>query len=790
MDFEQRLPVVALRDVVVFPNMSIPIFVGRKKSLAAIELAQLKNMDIFLSLQKTDSIDYPMIDQIHSNGIIASIVYALKLADGTLKIFVKGKIRAQAVSFIDMETHIEAQVEKLDDEVTDIEELKALHRLVCESFESWLKLKKRPFDGVQQSHETQSEIAAFVDFVAQRVEDLQVEQKQILLFERNLNDRLEQLYTFLQDEIHLLELQAQIRKRLRAQIEKNSKSYQISEQLRSLQKEILPSNNTSEADDLEKKIKSSSIPAEPRDKLLSELDKYRKMNPFSPEASLVSNYISYAVGMPWNRYSSSNISLQKAEKVLDEGHYGMEKIKERVLEYIAVLKKAKKVRGSILCLVGPPGVGKTSLVKSIAKALSRKFTSTSLGGVHDVAEIRGHRRTYIGAMPGKIIQGIKSAGTSDPVFLLDEIDKMGSDFRGDPASALLDVLDPEHNHSFSDHYLDIPYDLSRVLFIATANTINLPRALVDRMEILDLPGYADNEKLEIAKLHLIPKQLKEHHLKNDDWSISDDMVLNVISEYTGESGVRELERSIAKLMRKAVRESFESSEKIEIATAETVKKYLGAPKFIQDFVESNSKVGVAIGLAYSAYGGSILKLEAIFVPGGKGEIKITGKLGKVMQESVKAAHSLALATMKEKFGVDFELIGKFDIHIHFPSGAVPKDGPSAGIAIYTVISSLISNIPVNRFVAMTGEITLRGEVLQIGGLKEKLLAAIRSGIKTVLIPDRNRNDMEEISEYIKSKLNIVFVNNVHDVLNLALVHCEEGLNSSNEQCHGQLILNT
>ncbi|KJV63306.1 MULTISPECIES: endopeptidase La [Ehrlichia] len=767
------LPVLTLRDTIVFPQLVIPLFVGRERSVNALEYAaQHNDCKILLLTQIDGSVDNPTADDLYKVGTIAEVVQLLRLPDGAVKILIKGESRAKVLEIVEDNMFFKAQVSVVCEDVGSVidDKLEALKRSVLSEFDSWNKLSKKIQTEAAASIYDMKELSHLADIIASHL-SIKISDKQIVLETFNVTKRLEKIYDFLKLEISVLNVQKKIRNRVKSQFETTQRVYYLNEQLKAIQKELEESDSSSvdvdSASEFEKKISSTPLSSEAKERLMADLKRYKKMNFMSPEANIISSYLHWVLDLPWGKYSNSKINMSNSIKILDNNHYGMDKIKERILEFLAVLKRLKKPKGPILCLVGPPGVGKTSLARSIAEATGRSFIHMSLGGIHDESEIRGHRRTYVGAMPGKIIKEIKKSKTCNPLFLLDEIDKIGSDFRGDPTAALLEVLDPEHNKHFVDHYIEVEFDLSNVMFIATANTLNLSKPLIDRMEIINISGYTENEKLEIAKAHLIPKLYKDHGLQEKEWNISDDAIYHLIRLYTRESGVRSLKREIANLMRKAVKEILINKEVRSISVdMDNIEKYAGVRKFTFGMIEKENLVGMVTGLAYTDSGGDILTIESVLMSG-KGEVKYTGKLGEIMQESVKAAYSYVRSRCLS-FGINPKKFLENDIHVHVPEGAVPKDGPSAGIAMCTSIVSLMTNISVKNTVAMTGEVTLRGRVLPIGGLREKLLAALRSGIKTVILPSRNEKDIVEIPDNIKEGLELIFVSNVDEVISAAL----------------------
>jgi ATP-dependent Lon protease len=765
------LPVLPLRDIVVFPHMIVPLFVGREKSVRALEAVMKEDKQILLVAQKNAAQDDPSPEDIYRVGTVSTVLQLLKLPDGTVKVLVEGARRARITSFKETGPFFEAFVEPLPERLGETKELEALSRTVVSQFEQYIKLNKKIAPEVLVSLNQVEEPGKLADTVASHL-GLKIAEKQDLLEQVEVSERLERVFGYMEAEIGVLQVEKRIRGRVKRQMEKTQREYYLNEQLKAIQKELGEGEEgRDEAAELEAKIKKTKLSKEAREKALSELKKLRTMSPMSAEATVVRNYLDWILGIPWKKRSKVSNDIVAAEKVLDADHYGLEKVKERILEYLAVQVRSNKVRGPILCLVGPPGVGKTSLGKSIAHATGRNFVRMSLGGVRDEAEIRGHRRTYIGSMPGKIVQGMKKAKTSNPLFLLDEIDKLGADWRGDPTSALLEVLDPEQNSTFNDHYLEVDYDLSDVMFVTTANSLRMPQPLLDRMEIIRIPGYTEDEKVEIARRHLIPKQTEAHSLKPAEWSITEDALRELIRTYTREAGVRNLEREIASLARKTIKEIITKKTKKVTITRRNLEKYAGVPRFRFGEAEAEDMVGVVTGLAWTEVGGEILTIESVLLPG-KGNIRQTGKLGDVMQESVQAALSY-VRSRSITFGIKPTLFEKRDIHVHVPEGATPKDGPSAGIAMATSIVSVLTGIPIRRDIAMTGEITLRGRVLPIGGLKEKLLAALRAGITTVFIPKDNEKDLAEIPDNVKKHLKLVPVAHVDEVIAAALVRKPE-----------------
>ena len=765
-DKGQLYPVLPLRDIVVFPHMIVPLFVGREKSVKALEDVMGDDKQILLVAQKDAAVDDPAPDDIYDVGTISTVLQLLKLPDGTVKVLVEGGQRARITGYKENETFFEAYAEPFSNEEQEEQELEALSRSVVSEFEQYIKLNKKIPPEVLVSINQIEESSKLADTVASHLA-LKIADKQELLELVTVSERLEKIYGVMEGEISVLQVEKRIRNRVKRQMEKTQREYYLNEQMKAIQKELGETEDgRDEVAEFEEKIKKSRMSKEAKEKAHSELKKLKAMSPMSAESTVVRNYLDWITDIPWKRRSKVKTDLKEAEDQLDRDHFGLEKVKERIVEYLAVQQRTKKIKGPILCLVGPPGVGKTSLGKSVAKATGRSFVRMSLGGVRDEAEVRGHRRTYIGSMPGKVIQGMKKAKTSNPLFLLDEIDKLGNDWRGDPSSALLEVLDPEQNSAFQDHYLEVDYDLSDVLFITTANTLRMPQPLLDRMETIRLSGYTEDEKLEIAKRHLISKQLEAHGFKEKEWSISDQALRDLIRYYTREAGVRNLERELAKLIRKATKEIIVDKLDGVKVTCQNLKKFAGIKKFRYGEAEQEDLVGVTTGLAWTEVGGEILSIEAVVMPG-KGQVTLTGKLGDVMKESIQAARSY-VRSRALPFGIKPRIFDKNDIHLHVPEGATPKDGPSAGVGMCTSIVSALTGIPVRKDVAMTGEITLRGRVLPIGGLKEKLLAALRGGIKTVLIPKENEKDLEEIPDNVKRDLTIIPVSTADEVLEKAL----------------------
>ncbi len=767
------LPVLPLRDIVVFPHMIVPLFVGREKSVRALEAVMKEDKQILLVAQKNAGQDDPGADDLFQIGTISTVLQLLKLPDGTVKVLVEGGRRARVAGFKETAPYFEAFVEKIEEPPVEGRETEALARTVVAQFEQYIKLNKKIAPEVLVSVNQIEDASKLADTIASHL-GLKIPEKQELLELPSVAARLEKVFAHMEGEIGVLQVEKRIRSRVKRQMEKTQREYYLNEQLKAIQKELGEGEDgKDEIAEIEAKIKATKFSKEAREKALAEVKKLRSMSPMSAEATVVRNYLDWMLSIPWKKQSRVRRDIVAAEKVLDADHYGLEKVKERIIEYLAVQSRSPKIRGPILCLVGPPGVGKTSLGKSIAKATGRNFVRMSLGGVRDEAEVRGHRRTYIGSMPGKVIQGMKKAKTSNPLFLLDEIDKLGADWRGDPSSALLEVLDPEQNSTFADHYLEVDYDLSDVMFVTTANSLRMPQPLLDRMEIIRIPGYTEDEKVEIAKRHLMSKVSEANGLKADEWSVSDSAIRDLIRYYTREAGVRNLEREIAGLARKSVKEIVSKKAKKVAITHKNLEKFAGVRKFRYGEAEAEDMVGVVTGLAWTEVGGEILTIESVLLPG-KGNVKQTGKLGDVMQESVSAAMSY-VRSRSTTFGIKPTLFEKRDLHVHVPEGATPKDGPSAGIAMATSIVSVLTGIPVRRDVAMTGEITLRGRVLPIGGLKEKLLAAMRAGIKTVFIPKDNEKDLADIPDSVKKGLEINPVSHVDEVIMRALARKPEAI---------------
>jgi len=767
----EKIPVLPLRDIVVFPHMIVPLFVGREKSIKALEEVMREDKRILLVAQKNPADDDPALDAIYRVGTLAQVLQLLKLPDGTVKVLVEGVERAKVHDFTSRTDFFEGEVEILPNSIGPVAEVEALARTAVTQFDSYVKLNKKVPQEVLASVGQITDYAKLADTIAAHLA-IKIPEKQELLEMTSVEQRLEKVYALMEGEISVLQVEKRIRSRVKRQMEKTQREYYLNEQMKAIQKELGDGDERDEIGEIEQRIKNTKLSKEARERAEAEVKKLRQMSPMSAEATVVRNYLDWLLGIPWGQKSKVKKDLKFAQGVLDDDHYGLDKVKERIVEYLAVQSRTNKLRGPILCLVGPPGVGKTSLGKSIAKATGREFIRMSLGGVRDEAEIRGHRRTYIGSMPGKVIQSMKKAKKQNPLFLLDEIDKMGMDFRGDPSAALLEVLDPEQNATFMDHYLEVEYDLSNVMFVTTSNTLNIPPALLDRMEIIRLAGYTEDEKLEIAKRHLVPKSMEHHGLQKKEFEITDEGLQEVIRRYTREAGVRSLEREINTLARKAVKDLMTAKAKKKIkVTPDLVNQYLGVQKFRYGEIERDDQVGVVTGLAWTEVGGEILTIEALMMPG-KGKMTVTGNLRDVMKESISAASSY-VRSRAATIGVKPPTFDKRDIHVHVPEGATPKDGPSAGIAMVTAIVSVMTGIPVRKDVAMTGEITLRGRVLPIGGLKAKLLAALRAGIKKVMIPEENVKDLAEIPENVKSGLEIVPVARMDDVLKHALTRMPE-----------------
>ena len=764
-------PVLPLRDIVVFPHMIVPLFVGREKSVRALEEVMAEDRQILLSSQIDPSIDDPTTEGIYRTGVLANVLQLLKLPDGTVKVLVEGKTRVKITEFIDNPSFFEASATRLNEVEGDKQAVDALVRAVADEFERYAKIRKNiPEEALGAVSETR-EPARLADLVAGHL-GIDVAQKQAILETLDVAERLEKVYGHMQGEMSVLQVEKKIKSRVKTQMEKTQREYYLNEQMKAIQKELGDGEEgQNELKELEDRIKATKFSKEAREKAEGELKKLKSMSPMSAEATVVRNYLDWLLGVPWGEQSRVKKDLNAAQKVLDADHYGLEKVKERIVEYLAVQARSAKLKGPILCLVGPPGVGKTSLGRSVAKATGREFIRISLGGVRDESEIRGHRRTYIGSMPGKIIQALKKAKTTNPLILLDEIDKMGQDFRGDPASAMLEVLDPEQNATFVDHYMEVEYDLSNVMFLTTANSYNMPGPLLDRMEIISVAGYTEDEKREIARQHLLPKQVEANGLRKGEFEVSDAALTHVIRYYTREAGVRNLEREIAKLARKAVTDILKKKAKSVVVDEAKVEDYLGVQRHRYGLAEKEDQVGVVTGLAWTSVGGDLLQIEALRLPG-KGRMKTTGKLGEVMKESIEAASSY-VRSISPKIGVKPPKFETMDIHVHVPDGATPKDGPSAGLAMVTAIVSVLTGIPVRKDIAMTGEVTLRGNASAIGGLKEKLLAALRGGLTTVFIPEENAKDLADIPDNVKQGLKIIPVTHVREVLALVLVRQPE-----------------
>ncbi|WP_374263033.1 endopeptidase La [Zoogloea sp.] len=768
-----ELPLLPLRDVVVFPHMVIPLFVGRPKSIKALENAMEAGKSILLVAQKSAAKDEPSADDLYDLGCIANILQMLKLPDGTVKVLVEGVQRARVVSVEDLRTLFVAKAQPMPAAETPDNEVEAMRRAIISQFDQYVKLNKKIPPEILSSLSGIEEPGRLADTIAAHL-PLKLEQKQEILEMFDAGERLERLLNQLETELDILQVEKRIRGRVKRQMEKSQREYYLNEQVKAIQKELGEGEDGADLEEMDKKIKAAGMTKEAMAKAQAELKKLRLMSPMSAEATVVRNYIETLVGLPWKKKSRISKDLAEAEKVLDTEHYGLEKVKERILEYLAVQQRVDKLKAPILCLVGPPGVGKTSLGQSVARATNRKFVRMSLGGVRDEAEIRGHRRTYIGSMPGKILQNMSKVAVRNPLFLLDEVDKMGQDFRGDPSSALLEVLDPEQNSTFVDHYIEVEYDLSDVMFVATANTLNIPAPLLDRMELIRLSGYTEDEKVNIAQRYLVPKQMKNNGIKREELSVTEDAIRDIVRFYTREAGVRGLEREVSKVCRKVVKALVLGKRKAKVVVnAKNIDKYLGVRKYTFGVAEKENQVGQVTGLAWTEVGGELLTVEAVALPG-KGKIMTTGKLGEVMQESIQAALSVVRRRSKS-LGIQEDFYQKSDIHIHLPEGAIPKDGPSAGIAICTGLVSVLTGIPVRCDVAMTGEITLRGEVLPIGGLKEKLLAAVRGGITRALIPQENVKDLTEIPDNVKNELEIIPVKWIDQVLEHALERMPEAL---------------
>jgi ATP-dependent Lon protease len=762
----KSLPLLPLRDIVVFPHMIVPLFVGREKSVRALEEVMRADKQILLATQKSAADDDPDTDAIYQDGVVASVLQLLKLPDGTVKVLVEGGRRMTIKRFLDNQAYFEAEAELVEEAVGDASEAEALMRTASEKFQDYVKLNKKVPPEALSAVEEITEPAKMADTIAAHLA-VKIAEKQDLLSNANVSERLEKVFGLMEGEISVLQVEKKIRNRVKRQMEKTQREYYLNEQMKAIQRELGEGDDgKEELAELEERIEKTKLSKEARAKVDQEMKKLRQMSPMSAEATVVRNYLDWILSIPWNKRKRTKSDLNQAQAILDRDHYGLEKVKERIIEHLAVQARTKKLRGPILCLVGPPGVGKTSLGRSIAEATNREFVRMSLGGVRDEAEIRGHRRTYIGSMPGRLIQSMKKAKHSNPLFLLDEIDKLGADYRGDPSAALLEVLDPEQNATFNDHYLEVDYDLSDVMFITTANTLNMPQPLLDRMEIIRIAGYTEDEKVEISRRHLIPKQVKNHALKEGEWTITDEALRDLIRYYTRESGVRNLERELARLARKTVRQLVSGEATSVTITSENLKDFAGVRKHRFGETESEDQVGLVTGLAWTEVGGDLLSIEAVKMPG-RGKMTVTGNLRDVMKESISAANSF-VQSRAPALGVKPTVFRNTDIHVHVPEGATPKDGPSAGGAMITAIVSTLTGIPVKKDVAMTGEITLRGRVLPIGGLKEKLLAALRGGVKTVLIPQENVKDLEDVPGNVKAELKIIPVETVDEVLQNAL----------------------
>jgi ATP-dependent Lon protease len=766
----KSFPVLPLRDIVVFPHMIVPLFVGREKSIRALEEVMRAETHILLATQMKAQDDDPAPDAIYEIGTLASVLQLLKLPDGTVKVLVEGVSRARIAGYSPREDFYEAEATVVADEIADKVQVQALARSVVTEFEGYVKLNKKVSPEIVSVVGQIEDASKLADTVASHLA-VKIADKQSVLETIDVAKRLEKALGLMESEISVLQVEKKIRTRVKRQMEKTQREYYLNEQMKAIQKELGDEEGRDELVELEEKIKRTKLSKEARDKANHELKKLRQMSPMSAEATVVRNYLDWMLSLPWGKKSKIKKDLPGAQAILDNDHFGLDKVKDRIVEYLAVQQRANKLTGPILCLVGPPGVGKTSLGKSIAKATGREFVRISLGGVRDEAEIRGHRRTYIGSMPGKIIQSMKKAKTANPLFLLDEIDKMGQDFRGDPSAALLEVLDPEQNATFNDHYLEVDFDLSSVMFVTTANTLNIPPALLDRMETIRIAGYTEDEKREIAKKHLIPNAIAKHGLTGKDWSISDEALMTVIRRYTREAGVRNLEREMSNLVRKGVKDLTLTKKKTIKVTPKVVEEYLGVPRYRYGMAETEDQVGAVTGLAWTEVGGELLTIEAVMMPG-KGRMTVTGNLRDVMKESISAAASY-VRSRALAFGIKPPLFDKRDVHVHVPEGATPKDGPSAGIAMATAMVSVLSGIPIRKDIAMTGEVTLRGRVLPIGGLKEKLLAALRGGLKMVLIPEENAKDLAEIPDNVKNGLEIIPVSRMDEVIKHALIRQPE-----------------
>jgi len=769
---QNKYPVLPLRDIVVFPHMIVPLFVGRDKSIQALEDVMKRDSKVLLLTQKDGSNDNPTKEDMFTVGTLASVFQLLKLPDNTVKVLVEGVERVLVKDFQETDSFYVGDVEFIEEDQGSEVDVEALMRSVLTDFESYVKLNMKVSPEILSSVQQIEDASKLADTIASHLA-IKISEKQLLLETPAVTDRLERILEMMESELSVIQVEKKIRSRVKRQMEKTQREYYLNEQMKAIQKELGDDDSGEDLKEIDNKIEATKLSKEAKSKALDELKKLRQMSPMAAEATVVRNYLDWLLGIPWKQRSKLKADLNAAEKILDRDHYGLEKVKERVMEYLAVQKRTRSLKGPILCLVGPPGVGKTSLAKSIAESTGRKFVRMSLGGVRDEAEIRGHRRTYIGSMPGRFIQSMKKAGKSNPLILLDELDKMGQDFRGDPAAALLEVLDPEQNNSFNDHYLEVDYDLSDVMFVATANTLNIPGPLMDRMEIIRISGYTEDEKTEIAKRHLIGEQMKRHGLKEDEWQYSDDVLYTIIRRYTRESGVRNLERELAKLIRKTVTKIVKEDHKFIDITQDNLEDFLDAPKYRYGQIDDEDQIGVVTGLAWTEVGGELLTIEGVMMPG-DGKMSVTGNLRDVMKESITAANAYVKSRSYD-LGIPQEWFKKRDIHVHVPEGATPKDGPSAGIAMATTIVSLMTGIAVRKDVAMTGEITLRGRVFPIGGLKEKLLAAHRGGIKTVLIPEENVKDLSEIPDNVKEGLEIIPVSQLDEVLKVALVEMPEAI---------------
>ncbi|HWM30195.1 MAG TPA: endopeptidase La [Methyloceanibacter sp.] len=778
-------PVLPLRDIVVFPYMIVPLFVGREKSIAALEEVMRADKQILLVAQKNASDDEPSTDSIYTMGTLASVLQLLKLPDGTVKVLVEGTRRAVISRYTDNNNYFEAEIERIEETPGVEDEIEALARSAVSQFESYVKLNKKISPEVLGSASQIEDYSKLADTIASHL-SVKIGEKQQILEIVSVSERLERVFTLMESEISVLQVERKIRSRVKRQMEKTQREYYLNEQMKAIQKELGDSEEgRDDLAEIEQKIEKTKLSKEAREKAIGELKKLRQMSPMSAEATVVRNYLDWLISIPWGVKGKIKRDLDEAQKILDQDHYGLEKVKDRIVEYLAVQNRTNQLKGPILCLVGPPGVGKTSLGKSMARATGREFVRMSLGGVRDEAEIRGHRRTYIGSMPGKVIQSMRKAKKINPLFLLDEVDKMGADFRGDPASALLEVLDPEQNHTFNDHYLEVDYDLSNVMFVTTANTLNIPPALMDRMEIIRIAGYTEDEKIEIARRHLMPAQTKAHGLEAEEFTLEAEALKEIIRRYTREAGVRNLEREIAKLSRKSVKELLTTKKKSVKITLKNLEDYLGVPKYRYGEAELEDQVGVVTGLAWTEVGGELLTVEGVMMPG-KGKMTVTGNLRDVMKESIQAANAYVRSRAVD-FGIEPPLFEKRDIHVHVPEGATPKDGPSAGVAMVTAIVSLMTGIPVKREVAMTGEITLRGRILPIGGLKEKLLAALRAGIKMVIIPEDNAKDLTEIPDELKNALDIRTAARMDEVVRIAFTRPPQPIAWEEEVADAQVV---